>query len=184
MKKNSTKPNQPNRATQVLPLSALTITTLEARLYLEENVPPIPPGMLQDPAIFAGFLRDSVIRPALTHLAFLGMSTDHEIVVRNAPWMREKPKSPRVPDDYRRLFQRPAGILVGSLLFRYLAALTDQSTNAHRSYLNAASGYSMVVDVDLARSSIQVYLPNTAAFAVGHAVATHFLLGKGVVRKN
>ncbi len=179
MKKRCPTPAQ-QRAEKVLPLSVFTVATLEARLFLEENVPPAPPETLNNPTMVAGFLRDTVIRPALKHLAFLGMAPEHRFVVRNAPWIAENPKAPLMPEGYGRLFQRPAGILIGSLLFRYLTALTDQSSNAHRSYLNAASGLSMVVDVNMAVPAIQIYLPKVAALAIGHAVATHFVLGKGV----
>ncbi len=168
------------RASRMLPLSEFSLTVLEARLFLEQNIPPAKPGVLADPVMVAGLLQDTVIRPALQSLSFLGMSTDHELVVRNAPWIRENPAAPRSPDGSRPMFQKPAGLLLGCLLFRYLALLTDQSTNAHRSYRNAATGTALVIDVDMAVPSIQVYAPEPVALAIGHAVATHFILGKGV----
>ncbi len=58
--------------------------------------------------------------------------------------------------------------------------LTDNSTNAHRSYKRAGLGRSLVVDIDVAQATIQIYLPRLVAMAMGHAVATHFLLGKSV----
>ncbi|UTV80092.1 hypothetical protein MQE22_08655 [Acidithiobacillus sp. YTS05] len=180
MKKPAAKLTQRERADRVLPLSTLTIATLEARLYLEQNVPPARPGDLNDPVMVAGFLRDTVVRPALQQLAFLGMSTAHEIVVRNAPWMPENPSIPACPRESRPMFVKPAGLLVGGLLFRYLAALTDQSTNAHRSYLRAAENQTLLLDVDMGGPALQVYLPEPVALAIGHAVATHFVLGKAI----
>ncbi|MHB1706400.1 MAG: hypothetical protein ACYCSH_10245 [Acidithiobacillus sp.] len=180
MKKPSTTPSKRDRAARVLPLSGFTLATLEARLFLEQDVPPVKPGDLNDATLVAGLLRDTVIRPTLRNLAFLGMSPDHRIVVRNAPWIAENPDAPTKPAEYRSMFQHPAGLLLGCLLFRYLAALTDHSNNAHRSYRDAASGLYLVVDVNMARPGIQVYLPEPVALAMGHAVATHFILGKGV----
>ena len=179
MKTISPTPAQ-QRAEKVLPFSALTIATLEARLFLEQDVPPARPGDLNDATLVAGLLRDTVIRPALQNLVFLGMDQDHRIVVRNAPWISGNPERPRKPETHVALFQKPAGLLLGCLLFRYLAALTDQSANAHRSYRNAAAGLHLMIDVDMGKPSLQVYLPEPVALAMGHAVATHFLLGKGV----
>lgn len=180
MKKPALKLTHQEKAARVLPLSVLTIATLEARLYLEQNVPPAAPGDLNDPVLVAGFLRDTIIRPTLQQLAFLGMSSAHEIVVRNAPWIPENPPEPRCPVEFRPLFAEPAGLLVGGLLFRYLAALTDQSPNAHRSYLRAAEDEQLILDVNMAVPALQVYLPEPVALAIGHAVATHFLLGKSI----
>ncbi|MEY2340927.1 hypothetical protein AB4090_02320 [Acidithiobacillus sp. IBUN Pt1247-S3] len=169
-----------DRAASVLPLTAFTIATLEARLFLEENVPPLPPGTMKTPAMVAGFLRDTVIRPTLKYLDMLGMSADHELVVRHAPWIANDPKAPDCPENDRLLFERPAGILVGCLLFRYLCAMTGQSNNARRSYRNAAAGMHLIVDVDVAAPSIQIFLPESVAMAIGHAVATHYHLGKSI----
>ena len=169
-----------DRAASVLPLTAFTIATLEARLFLEENVPPLPPGTMKTPAMVAGFLRDTVIRPTLECLATLGMSADHEFVMRRAPWIADDPKAPDCPRNCRPLFDRPAGILVGCLIFRYLCAMTGQSSNARRSYHNAATGTHLLVDVDVAAPSIQIYLPESVAMAIGHAVATHYQLGKSI----
>lgn len=180
MKTSDTSPTRRDRAAQVLPLSERTLAILEARLFLEQNVPPARPGDLHDAMLVAGLLRDTVIRPTLQNLAFLGMDPDHRIVVRNAHWTPENPERPRKPETCVALFQKPAGLLLGCLLFRYLATLTDQSTNAHRSYRNAAAGKHQVIDVDMDQPSLQVYLPEPVALAIGHAVATHFHLGKGV----
>lgn len=168
------------RATTVLPLTAFTIATLEARLFLEEGVPPLPPGILNSATMVAGFLRDTVIRPALEYLAALGMSADHEFVMRHAPWIADNPKAPDCPENHRPLFDRPAGILVGCLIFRYLCAITGQSSNVLRSYRNAAEGMHLIVVVDVAAPSIQVFLPESVAMAIGHAVATHYVLGKSI----
>lgn len=181
MKNPNTTQTRRDRAARVFPLSELTLATLEARLFLEQDVPPARPGDLNDATLVAGLLRDTVIRPALQNLAFLGMDHDHRIVVRNAPWIPENPERPRKPEAFVSMFQRPAGLLLGCLLFRYLAALTDQSANAHRSYRNAAAGLHLVIDANMGKPSLQAYLPEPVALAMGHAVATHFLLGKGVM---
>jgi hypothetical protein len=180
-KQITAKSNKRDRAAQVLPLSELTVATLEARLYLEQNVPPAGPKDFTDPEMVAGLVYETVIRPLVQSLAFLEMSTDHRIVVRHAPWIEESPPLPVKPAGTRALFRKHAGLLVGCLLFRYLAALTDQSTYAHRSYRGAAAGQCVVVDVDMAIPAIQIYLPEPVALAIGHAVASHFILGKAVV---
>jgi hypothetical protein len=173
------KPSKKDRAARVLPISDLTLALLESRLYLEQKVPPARPGDL-DSVVVAGLLRDAVIRPALKNLAFLQMSSNHDLTVRNAPWIQDNPEAPRPPQGYRPLFQSPAGFLVGCLLFHYLVLLTDQSTFAHRSYRAAAGGQHLVIDVDMAKPSLQIYLPEPVALAIGHAVASHYLLGKSV----
>ncbi|EGQ63751.1 hypothetical protein GGI1_21374 [Acidithiobacillus sp. GGI-221] len=180
MKKTSTpKPSKKDRAARVLPATDLTLALLEARLFLEQGVPPAPPGVL-NATIVAGLLRDAVIRPALDSLAFLHLSQAHDLTVRNAPWIADNPEAPRKPRGYLPMFQSPAGFLVGCLLFHYLVLLTDQSTHAHRTYRAAAEGQRLVIDVDMAKPSIQIYLPEPVALAIGHAVASHHILGKSV----
>ncbi len=174
------KPSKRDRAGRVLPISQLTISILEARLFLEQGVPPVPPGALhRGPMV--GLLMDAVIRPSVRNMEFLGVDVDrHAVVIRNAPWMVAQSEKPSVPDDYVDMFSAPAGWIVGCLLFRYLVALTDDSTFAHRSYRNAAKGQSLIVDVDAGQSTIQVHLPREVALAIGHAVASHYILGKSV----
>lgn len=174
------KPSKRERAARVLPISNLTLSILEARLFLDFGIPPVPPGGLRK-APAAGLLRDAVIRPLLRHTAFLGVNQEnHRVVVRNAPWLEDLVDAPMVPSDTVPLFARPAGWIVGCLLFRYLLVLMDESTYAHRSYRDAALNQSVVVDVDAGFSTIQVYLPLSMALAMGHAVASHFILGKSV----
>jgi len=169
-----------DRAAKVLPISLLTLSILEARLFLEKGIPPAPPGSLRlGPT--AGLLMDAVIRPSVHYMEFLGVDVNrHSVVVRNASWLSESPEKPTIPDGYIAMFAGPAGWIVGCLLFRYLVALTDDSTYAHRSYRNAAEGMSLLIDIDAWQSTIQVYLPREAAMAIGHAVASHYVLGKSI----
>jgi len=168
------------RAAYVLPITRRTLVTLESRLFLELGIPPVNPGELA-PKPFLGLLRDAIVRPLHENLGFLEMDpSGHVLVARNAPWNDLDIPPPSVPEGMVPMFEVPAGWIVGSLLFRYLVVLTDNSTNAHRSYKRAGLGRSLVVDIDVAQATIQIYLPRLVAMAMGHAVATHFLLGKSV----